>query len=195
MMEVRFFATPAEFRTWLDQNHATVDEQWVGFYKKASGRPSMTWPESVDEALCFGWIDGIRKSIDEHSYRIRFTPRRPASIWSTVNVGRAQHLIAAGRMRPAGLEAFERRKENLERRYSFEQADVALGAEYEARFRDNAQAWAFFESQPPSYRKTAAWWVISAKREHTRMKRLATLIGDSAAGQRIAELRRPPGRK
>jgi uncharacterized protein YdeI (YjbR/CyaY-like superfamily) len=188
--DARFFATPAAFRAWLEQHHATADELWVGLYKKGSGRPSLTWPESVDEALCFGWIDGIRKSIDDDSYRIRFTPRRPGSIWSSVNVRRAQELIDAGRMRPSGLEAFARRREDRARQYSFEQGQVSLGDEFEAEFRANASAWAFFEAQPPSYRKTATWWVISAKREETRRRRLTTLIDDSAAGQRIGPLRR-----
>lgn len=189
-MEIRFFATPAEFRAWLEQHHETDDELWVGLYKKASGRPSLTWPESVDEALCFGWIDGIRKSIDEVSYRIRFTPRRRGSVWSTVNVRRARELIDAGRMHPAGLEAFEKRREDRERQYSFEQGEVTFGEELEAEFRANPEAWAFFESQPPSYRKTATWWVISAKREDTRRRRLASLIADSEAGERIGPLRR-----
>ncbi len=189
-MDIRFFTRPAELRAWLEQHHATVDQLWVGFYKKGSGRPSLTWPESVDEALCFGWIDGLRKSIDEVSYRIRFTPRRPGSIWSTVNIRRAQELIEAGRMRPAGLEAFAKRREDRARRYSFEQGEVALGEAFEAEFRANAKAWAFFEAQPPSYRKTTTWWVVSAKREETRRRRLATLIRDSAAGERIRAFRR-----
>ncbi|HEX7048787.1 MAG TPA: YdeI/OmpD-associated family protein [Longimicrobiales bacterium] len=194
-METHFFRTPAEFRAWLERHHATADELWVGFYKKTSGRPSLTWPESVDEALCFGWIDGIRKSIDEVSYRIRFTPRRPGSIWSTANIRRAQELIEAGRMQPAGLEAFAGRKEDRTRRYSFDQGVVELGEAYEAEFRANAKAWAFFEAQPPSYRRTATWWVISAKREETRRRRLATLIRDSEAGERIAPLRWSSGKQ
>ncbi len=193
-MQARFFATPGAFRAWLEKHHATEEELWVGFHKKDSGRPSITWPEAVDEALCFGWIDGLRKSIDATSYRIRFTPRRPNSIWSTVNLRRAQELIASGRMQPAGLRAFERRKENLTRRYSFEQGNVALGRELEAEFRANAKAWAFFEAQSPSYRKAATWWVISARREETKRKRLATLIKDSDSGQRIALLRRAGGK-
>lgn len=188
--EPRFFATPAEFGAWLEQHHATAKELWVGFHKKATGRPSLTWPESVDEALRYGWIDGIRKSIDGDSYRIRFTPRRPGSIWSTVNIRRAQELLDAGRMRPPGLEAFRKRREDRARRYSFEQGKVELGEEFEAEFRANARAWAFFQSQPPGYRRTATWWVVSAKREETRRRRLATLIGDSEAGERVGPLRR-----
>jgi len=190
--ETRFFETSDAFRAWLDQNHDAADELWVGFYKKATGRPSITWPESVDEAICFGWIDGIRRSIDDESYRIRFTPRRRGSIWSTVNIRRAGELIDAGRMRPPGLAAFERRREDLERRYSFEQGDVSLGDEFEAELRANEKAWAFFQSQPPSYRRTATWWVVSARREETRRRRLATLIADSEADQRIGPLRRKP---
>lgn len=189
-MAIRFFATPEEFRAWLGEHHATAEELWVGFYKKRSGRPSLTWPESVDEALCYGWIDGIRQSIDEISYRIRFTPRRPGSIWSSVNVRRAQELIESRRMQPAGLEAFAKRKEDRARQYAFEQGDVAFGEEFEAEFRANARAWAFFQAQPPSYRKTATWWVISAKRDETRRRRLGTLIKDSEAGERIGPLRR-----
>jgi uncharacterized protein YdeI (YjbR/CyaY-like superfamily) len=192
-MDARFFAAPEEFRAWLQQHHATADELWVGFYKTKSGRPSLTWPQSVDEALCFGWIDGIRRSIDEISYRIRFTPRRARSIWSSVNVRRAEELIAAGRMQTPGLEAFRRRREDRARQYSFEQGVVSLGDEFEALFRAEAKAWAFFETQPPSYRRTATWWVISAKRPDTRRKRLNTLISDSAAGLRIAPLRRRAG--
>jgi uncharacterized protein YdeI (YjbR/CyaY-like superfamily) len=189
-MEILFFQTPADFRTWLEANHDSTDELWVGFHKKGSGMPSMTWPEAVEVALCFGWIDSVRYSIDDTSYRQRFTPRRPGSVWSTVNVGSAQKLIEAGLMQPLGLEAFERRKEDLERRYSFEQAEVSLGDAYESEFRANAKAWAFWEAQPPGYRKTATWWVVSAKREATRRRRLATLIRDSEAGERIRMLRR-----
>lgn len=184
-MDVQFFATAAEFRAWLEAHHESVDELWMGLYKKSSGRPSITWPESVEEALCFGWIDGLRKSIDEVSYRIRFTPRRPGSIWSTVNVEKARELIESGRMRAPGLEAFNVRKEDRARRYSFEQGDVALGEELEAEFRANARAWTFFQAQPPSYRKTLIWWVVSAKREETRRRRLAKLIRESEAGRRI----------
>jgi len=192
--ETIFFATPAEFRRWLERNHAHARELWVGFYKKGTGKPSITWPEAVAEALCYGWIDGVRRSIDADSYRIRFTPRKPNSIWSAVNIRTAQELIAAGRMRPAGLAAFQSRREDLERRYSFEQGDVAFEPWMEKEFRKRKKAWAFFESQPPSYRKAATWWVVSARREETRRKRLQTLIDDSAAGRRIKLLTRP-GRK
>src|SRR5690606_33954907 len=141
----------------------------------------------VAEALCYGWIDGVRRSIDDDSYRIRFTPRKPNSVWSTVNIRTATELIAAGRMRPAGLAAFENRREDLARRYSFEQGTVAFEPWMEKGFRKRKEAWAFFEAQPPSYRKAATWWVVSAKREETRRRRLETLIDDSAAGRRIKQ--------
>jgi uncharacterized protein YdeI (YjbR/CyaY-like superfamily) len=189
-MDVRFFATGEEFRAWLEQHHATAKELWVGFYKKGSGRPSITWPESVDEALCFGWIDSVRRSIDEASYRIRFTPRRPRSIWSAVNVRRAEALVEAGRMQPAGLAAFAKRKEDRTGQYSFEQGQVALDEDLEAELRGNARAWEFFQAQPATYRKTVSWWVMSAKRDETRKRRLAALVRDSEAGQRIAQFRR-----
>lgn len=167
-----FFEGPADLREWLEANHAAAPVLWVGFHKKATGRPSITWDESVDEALRFGWIDGIRKSLSDASYAIRFTPRKPGSIWSSKNIRRTHELIAAGLMMPAGLRAFEKRSEDKARQYSFEQGRVALGSEYERRFRDNEKAWAFFQAQPPSYRKTATWWVVSAKREETRLRRL-----------------------
>lgn len=183
-----YFASPAEFRRWLSKNHRTARELWVGFHKKSSATPSMTWPESVDEALCFGWIDGIRKAVDAERYVIRFTPRRKGSYWSAVNTRRARELIEAGRMRPAGIAAFEARDER-KTRYSFEQRQAPkLGAEARRRFRSNAPAWRFFESQPPGYRKLTIFWVISAKQEATRARRLETLIADSAAGRRLGML-------
>jgi uncharacterized protein YdeI (YjbR/CyaY-like superfamily) len=164
---------------------------WVGFHKKATGRPSLTWPESVDEALCFGWIDGLRKSIDADSYMIRFTPRRPGSTWSLVNSRRARALIEEGRMQPAGLAAFKARDPVKSGTYSFEQRSAAaLDAESEARFMADRAAWRFFQAQPAGYRRTAIFWVVSARREETRARRLATLIADSAAGQRLGLLRR-----
>ena len=185
-----FFAKPADFRRWLETNHESARQLHVGFHKRETGRPSMTWAESVDEALCFGWIDGIRRSVDDASYEIRFTPRKPKSIWSAKNIQRVQELIEQGRMTPAGLAAFDRREENRSRQYSFEQGDAALGPEYERAFRANRKAWAFFQAQPPYYRRTAAWWVISAKREETRERRLEVLIRDSEAGERIGPMRR-----
>jgi len=191
MPDVKFFKTPAGFRRWLQSNHEKTDELWVGFHKKASGKPSLTWPESVDEALCFGWIDGLRKSIDSTSYRIRFTPRRPGSIWSAVNIRRAKALIKEGRMAPAGLAAFKERDEARSIRYSYERDAAELGDTYEAILRLNKEAWSFFQAQPPGYRKTATWWIISAKKEETRLRRLQTLIDHSAAGRLIPPLTRP----
>ncbi len=191
MEDVVFFAAPAEFRRWLMEHHATAAELWVGFYKRGSGRPSITWPEAVDEALCVGWIDGLRKSIDGESYRNRFTPRKARSTWSAVNIARVAELTAQGRMQPAGLAAFAQRSEDRSGIYSHEQRrDLALSAADEERFRANPAAWAFFQAQPPSYRHGALHWVLSAKQETTRQKRLATLIDDSANGLRIAPLRR-----
>jgi uncharacterized protein YdeI (YjbR/CyaY-like superfamily) len=186
-----FFATPAEFRRWLERHHASETELLVGFHKKHSGRPSMTWPESVDEALCFGWIDGIRRSAGDDAYTIRFTPRKPTSIWSAVNVRNVERLIAEGRMRPAGLAAFAARSPERTAVYSFDrQSPPQFDADMEARFRKQRRAWSFWESQPPGYRKVATHWVVSARREETRERRLEQLIADCAAGQRIAPLRR-----
>lgn len=189
-----FFADAGAFRRWLEKNHASVGELWVGFYKKATGKPSITWPESVDQALCFGWIDGLRKSIDAESYRIRFTPRRPGSIWSAVNRGRAEELIRLGLMHPAGAEAFLGRDVDRTNLYSFEREHAELNTAQRKQFQANAAAWSFFRAQPPFYRKLATWWVISAKREETRQRRLSTLIADSEAGVRIEPMRsRRPG--
>ncbi|MGH7482117.1 MAG: YdeI/OmpD-associated family protein [Longimicrobiales bacterium] len=189
--DVAYFQTPAAFRAWLEENHATADVLWVGFHKKATGRPSITWPQSVDEALCFGWIDGIRKSIDDEAYAIRFTPRKPNSTWSRVNARRAEELLGEGRMRPAGVAAFEKRDARKTETYSYERENAAFGPEQEERMRANGAAWAFFSAQPPGYRKLATHWVVSAKREPTRERRLQALIADSAAGRRIGLLRRP----
>ncbi len=191
-MHPTFFPTSGDFRRWLKKHHRRATELWVGFYKKASGRPSITWPESVDEALCFGWIDGVRKTLDDEAYVIRFSPRRPGSIWSAVNTRRAQELIDAGRMQPAGRRAFEARDPAKTAVYSFEQRQAAkLPAAALAQFRDNAAAWSFFSAQPPGYRRTAAFYVMSAKQEATRARRLQRLIDDSAAGRRIGILQRP----
>jgi len=191
-MDPLFFASPADFRAWLEEHHETEAELWVGFYKVGTGRPSITWPESVDEALCFGWIDGLRKKLDGESYVIRFTPRKPTSNWSAKNIARIEELIAEDRVRRAGLEIYEARSPDKSRVYSFERRKAAkLDAEQEARLRANEAAWEFFRSQPPGYRRTAIHWVISAKREATRTRRLETLIEDSAAGRRIKPLRRP----
>ncbi|MDQ6860908.1 MAG: YdeI/OmpD-associated family protein [Verrucomicrobiota bacterium] len=182
-----FFASPAEFRAWLQKNAESATELWVGFHRKATGRPSMTWPESVDEALCVGWIDGLRKTVDESSYKIRFTPRKRTSNWSLVNMARVPELTREGRMQPAGLAAFEARIEAKSGIYLYEQRKhAALDAASEKEFRTNAKAWKFFQAQPPGYRKSAAWYVISAKQEATRRKRLQRLIEDSEAGRRLS---------
>jgi uncharacterized protein YdeI (YjbR/CyaY-like superfamily) len=194
-MEPRFFATPDDFRGWLKEHHATATELLVGFHKKRTGRASMTWTESVREALCFGWIDGIRRSLGDESYTIRFTPRRPGSVWSSINVRHVEELIREGRMTRAGLAAYEAWKPERTGIYAFEQRHSArLAREDEERFRADATAWAFFQAQPPSYRQTAVYWVVSAKREETRARRLARLIDDSAAGRRLAQLT-PPARR
>ena len=191
LLKPRFFSSPAEWRRWLAAHHQTTGELWVGFHKKSSGTPSITWPESVDEALCFGWIDGVRKRIDDTSYAIRFTPRRAGSIWSAVNVKRVAELTRRRRMRRAGLQAFQQRTKKKTGVYSFEQGrNARLSVADARRFRADAAAWRFFKAQAPWYQRTAIWWVISAKRPETRLKRLATLIGDSADARTIAPLTR-----
>jgi uncharacterized protein YdeI (YjbR/CyaY-like superfamily) len=191
-MEPKFFATPSAWRTWLEKNHERRQELLVGFYKKDSGKPSITWPESVDVALCFGWIDGVRHRIDDCSYSIRFTPRKEHSIWSGINIQRVEELTKLQLMNPAGLKAFEARGEKRSGIYAFEQKNIQFEVSHEEAFRANGSAWKFFRSQAPWYQRTATWWVISAKREETRQKRLATLIVDSAAGRRIDQLNRQP---
>jgi uncharacterized protein YdeI (YjbR/CyaY-like superfamily) len=185
-----FFATPRALRQWLEQYHATADALLVGYYKKGSGRPSITWPESVDQALCFGWIDGIRKSIDHARYTIRFTPRKRGSVWSSINIKRARALIADGLMHPAGRAAYRARKLNKSGIYSYEQRSVNLPPPYERLLKQSKSAWRFFEEQPASYRKAVSWWIVSAKREETRLKRLEKLVANSVQQQRIPELRR-----
>lgn len=182
--QVAFFQTRAKFRRWLKTSHAKSAELWVGFYKVDSGRPSISWKEAVDEALCFGWIDGVRKSIDESSYRIRFTPRRRTSNWSMVNIRRYQELLAAGLVQPAGMLAYEATSSNS-RNYSYEQEKRTLDEDLIRVFKKDAKAWNFFASQPPGYRRTASHWVISAKKEETRLRRLAELIELSKKGKRL----------
>ena len=190
-MDPIFFATPAAFRAWLEENHQTADEVVVGYYKKKAGKPSMTWSESVDQALCFGWIDGKGKSLGDEAHTIRFTPRRPKSNWSEVNIKKVAELTKAGLMRPAGLAAFEKREEARSGVYSYEQRHLAtLTQDQEAEFRANQAAWEWFNAAAPSYRKAAIYWVANAKREETRAKRLRQLIDDSAAGQEVPPLRR-----
>lgn len=186
MTAPRFFATAAAFRAWLDAHHDREPELLVGFHKKDSGKPSMTWPESVDEALCYGWIDGVRRSLGEDSYTIRFTPRRPGSIWSNVNMAKVAALMESGRMRPAGLAAWERRDPEKSGIYAFERKNpAAFDAEAERRFKRSRGAWTFFQAQPPGYRRQATHYVTSAKRPETRERRLTALIECSARGERL----------
>ena len=184
--DITHFATPAELRKWFAAHHTNAHQLWVGFHKKGSGTPSITWPESVDEALCVGWIDGVRKSLGEESYVIRFTPRKPTSIWSVVNVNRVAVLTAEGRMQPAGVAAFEARSHAKTGIYAFEQVAPELSAADIRTFKKNKPAWKFFEAQPPGYRRLMSWRVTSAKREETRAKRLLELIQASAEGVRLA---------
>jgi len=194
--EIRFFATPKEWRAWLKQNHAKTASVRVGFYKKGSDKPSITWPESVDEALCFGWIDGVRRSLDKESYEIRFTPRKPTSIWSAINVKRVAELEKEGRMQPAGRAAFERRKEGRTAVYAYEQRETAeLPPAMRKKLDANKKARAWFESQAPYYKRLAAYWIVSAKKEETKEKRLAELIRCSAEGRPVPPFVPRPGKK
>ncbi|MEO8182528.1 MAG: YdeI/OmpD-associated family protein [Deltaproteobacteria bacterium] len=191
-MKPQFFATPAQLRAWLAAHHAGEKELLVGFYKRGSGKPSISWPESVDEALCFGWINGVRKNVDEQAYSIRFTPRKPTSIWSAINVAKVAKLEELGKMTAAGRRAFAARTPERTGVYSFERDTAAqLTPEQEQKLRANATAAAFFDAQPPWYRRTATHWVISAKREETRARRLDQLLRDSAQGRTLAQLTRP----
>jgi len=189
-----FFDSASAFRSWLQRHHAAQQELWVGFYKKGSGKGGLTYREALDEALCFGWIDGRLQSIDGDCYQQRFTPRRKGSHWSAVNIARVGELTAQGRMRPAGLAAFDTRRLQPAP-YSHENRDqpMALAGDYAKAFRQNRRAWAFFEAQPPWYRRNTQWWVMSAKRQETRARRLAALIDASAAGERLGQftLERP----
>jgi uncharacterized protein YdeI (YjbR/CyaY-like superfamily) len=187
-----FFASPAAWRAWLEANHAAAPELLVGFHKRATGLPSLTWPESVDQALCFGWIDGVRRSHGADAYTIRFTPRRPGSHWSAVNVAKVAQLTAQGRMRPAGLAAFQARREDRTAKAAHERVrDAELEPPEDAAFRADPVAWQWFSTQAPSYRRTALHWVVSAKRAPTRARRLETLIACSRAGRRVPPLARP----
>jgi uncharacterized protein YdeI (YjbR/CyaY-like superfamily) len=187
--DVRFLASPAELRDWFDANHETADELWLGYWKKATGRPSLTWSEAVDEALCVGWIDGVRQRLDDVSHAQRFTPRRKGSIWSAINVAKVGALTEQGRMRPAGLRAFEARTAERTAIYSYEREIETLTDQEIVRFRAEPAAWAEFERRPPSYRRAATHWVTSAKRAETRERRLARLIEDSKAGRPVGPLR------
>jgi uncharacterized protein YdeI (YjbR/CyaY-like superfamily) len=191
-MKPTFFQSPAEFRAWLEKNHSTTTELLIGFYRRDSGKGGITYPEALDEALCFGWIDGIRKRFDETSYTVRFTPRKPGSIWSAVNTKRVADLMKSGRMHVAGQKEFDQRDRKKAALYSYERATCKLDGTYESKFRANKKAWEFYQAQAPWYRRTSAWWVISAKREETRLRRLEQLIEDSAKGRRIGLLTASP---
>jgi uncharacterized protein YdeI (YjbR/CyaY-like superfamily) len=193
-MRPKFFETAEDLRAWFEEHHETAAELWVGLYKKSSGRPSIAWPEVVDEALCFGWIDGIRKSIDSERYMNRLTPRKPKSHWSAVNVRRFGQLKRQGRVRPAGQRAFDLRRKD-ETGVSYEQRhQITLDPAFERRFRAKKRAWSWFQAQAPSYRTMAVYWVMSAKREEARVRRLERLIEDSAKGQRVPPLAPRKGR-
>jgi len=184
-----YFRFPDEFRAWLEEHHETQTEVWVGYWKKATGKPSLTWSQAVDEALCFGWIDGVLRGIDDQRHAQRFTPRKPGSNWSAINIAKVERLRAEGRMRAAGEAAFARRRDDRSAIYSYEQrTNPQLEPDEQARFEASTAAWAYFTARPPSYRKPALWWVVSAKKPETRERRLATLIEDSAAGRPIKQL-------
>ena len=194
-MKPVFFADREAFRAWLDEHHATASELWMGLYKQGSGRPSITWPEAVDEALRFGWIDSVRQRIDDESYMNRFTPRKPTSNWSAVNVRRVEELTKQRRMRAAGLKAFRERRVDKTATYSYEQRrEAKLDPAQDRRFRSKQEAWEWFQTQPKGYRTTAVYWVMSAKKPETRERRLTTLIEDSAQGRRVPPLRARTGR-
>jgi uncharacterized protein YdeI (YjbR/CyaY-like superfamily) len=192
-MKLQFFKSQNAFRRWLEANHQRASEVWLGIYKAGSGKGGLTYRQALDEALCYGWIDGVRKRVDDDSFTQRFSPRTANSRWSAVNVRRVKELTKLGLMRPAGIAAFERRRGD-QAGYSFEERPRQLPNQYEARFQRNARAWAFFSAQPPGYRRATIFWVTSAKKEETRRRRLQTLIEDSASGHRI-DFMRPRERK
>ena len=194
-MEPKFFKTQAAFRAWLEKNHDRKTELLIGFYKAASGKGGLTYQQALDEALCFGWIDGVRRSIGDEAWEQRWSPRKARSPWSRINIKRAGELRDAGLMHPAGLKAFEGRDRSKDSSYSYENALRKLSPAHEKRLKANKKAWAFWGSQPPGYKRAASWWVMSAKREETRERRLATLIADSAAGRRIGLLTSPTPKK
>jgi uncharacterized protein YdeI (YjbR/CyaY-like superfamily) len=195
MSEPRFFGTASDFRKWLEINHDRESKLLVGFHRVDSAKGGITYREALDEALCFGWIDGVRKRYDKSSYTIRFTPRKPESIWSVINTTRMGELIKLGRVHAAGLKVFKQRDKKKSKLYSYEVRERQFDAEYARRFRANAKAWEFYEAQAPWYRRVSCYWVMSAKREETRLRRLATLISDSAQGRRIKQLTANPGNR
>jgi uncharacterized protein YdeI (YjbR/CyaY-like superfamily) len=183
-----YFASPGEFRAWLEEHHEGATEVWLGYWKKHTGKPSLTWSQAVDEALCFGWIDGVLRRVDDERHVQRFTPRKPASNWSAVNIAKVEQLRAEGRMRAAGEAAFALRRQERSGVYSYEQRDkAAFEREQEERFRADAAAWAYWTAAPAGYRKMATWWVVSAKKPETRERRLVQLIADAAAGRRLKQ--------
>jgi len=184
-MTPTFFAKQSDLRKWFEKNHEKQTELLVGFYKVGSGKLSITWPQSVDEAICFGWIDGVRKSIDKDSYCIRFTPRRPTSIWSAINIKKVEELTKQGLMKPAGLASFEKREEKKSRIYAYEKEPATLDKNYEKTFKANKKAWTFFKSQAPSYQKVLVHWIMSAKQEATQISRLEKLISSSETGKKV----------
>lgn len=188
-MTPTYFATQQDFRNWLEKNHDKEAELWVGFHKVGSGKPSITWPQSVDQAICFGWIDGLRKSVDAGSYCIRFSTRNPKSIWSAINIRKVEEMNKLGLMHPSGLAVFEKRDEQKSAIYFYENRPDKLSPDYENLFKSHPKAWAFFQLQPPSYQRIAAMWVMDAKQEPTRQKRLAELVADSESGLKIKPLR------
>lgn len=185
ILKVTFFKSATECRRWLEEHYDKATELWFGFYKKKSGKQAITYQDALDEALCFGWIDGLKKSVDEDSYTFRFTPRKPKSIWSLVNTKRARELRKLGRMKPAGLKAFAARTSEKSGIYSFENPPRRLSASCEKEFKARKQAWEFFRGQPPGYQRTASFWVMSAKREQTRLSRLGKLISASEKKGRL----------
>lgn len=191
----RFFKSPSEWRDWLEENHGQTGELWVGFHKKSSEKGGITYKEALDEALCYGWIDGVRKSLDDDRWTIRFTPRKPRSIWSAVNLKRFAELRAEGRLHSSGLQVFEERDPTRSGLYSFERSAAELEDPQEELFKTSPKAWAFFQKQPPSYRRVATWWVVSAKKDETKQRRLATLIELSEKGERHPQFVSPAKKK
>lgn len=190
-MDITFFATPSELREWYERNHDSAPELILGFYKKATGKPSVTQQEALDEALCFGWIDAVRHRIDDEVYTNRYVPRKKSSVWSDINMKRVEELKAEGRMHPAGIKAYETRDPKKQKTYSNENEWQTLPPEFEAQFKAVEGAWEKFEAMPKSYQRPALWWVMSAKQEKTRQSRLQVLIENSAKGLKIPYLRRP----
>ena len=186
LMDVKFFKSPSEFRKWLEKNHAEANELWVGFYKKSSNIKSITYPEAVDQALCFGWIDGIKKKVDEISYTNRFTPRKSKSIWSSTNIKRVAELSKLELMHPSGIKVFSQRDKKKIKQYSYERTIQTLDQSYIKIFKTHENAWSFFLSQAPSYQKVASFWVMNAKKEETRFRRLSILVEDSENNRRLA---------